>query len=127
VGGSDFAEFLRADGISPAGLDDLTQDQQRERLARGGDDGWSLVRYDAVVIAFAFCQLYYEGAVRAADRERALRAVQRQKWPAMMAERGWSHPEYRMEILGRMEAALHAAAERGEPGAAPDPGGIPPT
>jgi uncharacterized protein YfeS len=105
-------EFLRADGISPTGLDNLAEEQQHERLAK---DEWEPIRYDAVVIAFAFCQLYYEGAVRAADRDRALRAIKRQTWPAMMAARGWSDPGYRLEMLDRMEKALLAAAERNDP------------
>jgi hypothetical protein len=88
------------------GLPAPTEEQVHERLARG-DPGPVLL--DETVIAFAFCQLISDRAVSSEDRRRALEALERQGWPCVMEWQGWTHPEYRREMLAKMREALGAA------------------
>jgi hypothetical protein len=85
-------------------------DEERLRAELATDHFQRLVG-DDVAIAFAFAQLIVDGDVRAVDRQRALRAIERQGLPSVLEFRDWENPATRRRALSAMRRALEEAAE----------------
>jgi uncharacterized protein YfeS len=103
------AEMCRDWGMPAPDAPPPSEEQLAERIAR---DDAGQVYLDEAVIAFGFCQLIYEGAVSAADRERALAALDRQAWDCVLAWQGWTDRGQRISALMTMEGALFHADVR---------------
>jgi uncharacterized protein YfeS len=85
------------------GWDELDEGRIRKQLA---DDSFQRLIGDDTVIAFAFAQLIIDGKVATEDRQRALRAIERQGMNCILEFRAWSDPKARVKALAIMREAL---------------------
>lgn len=80
-----------------------------ELAQRLESDPFHILAYDDAVIATAFAQIVLEGNASRDMAMLAMRALERQALPEVIAFRGWSDPVERRERCGQMlEAMRHA-------------------
>lgn len=79
------ADWFRRDGLPESRFAELTEVELAELLAR--DESLPLWCGHAD-IAFAFGRLYYEEEITAAERDIALRAIERQSWNSVLRWQG---------------------------------------
>jgi uncharacterized protein YfeS len=112
------ADWFRRDKLPESRFAELSKSELAERLQR---DEAEPLWCDATDIAFAFCRLYFEGRLSVAERDTALRALDRQGWECVLEWQGWSDPTYRIVMLAKMRSAIRTAEVEADPAAAPDP------
>jgi uncharacterized protein YfeS len=100
--------LLRGWELLDEGWDEMNESRIREQLER---DPFQRLVGDDTVIAFAFAQLIVDGDIAAADRQRALWAVERQGLPGVLEFRDWTDRQARLQALATMRDALLAAPQ----------------
>jgi uncharacterized protein YfeS len=91
-------DWERAETIADAELEDRLEEEH-----------FDILTYDDVIVATAFAQLVLEGNTSRDVAALAMRSLQRQSLPGVIAFRGWSDPIERKERCAQMLQVMQGA------------------